>query len=367
VHNRRVLFICKRGGIYGGVYGEGTGRRSSGLKVSAGFVVNMLRANGVPAKLVVVTDNNDIDREVTAYRPTHVIIEALWVIPSKLPVLRRLHPAVEWIVRIHSEIPFLAHEGPAMEWILEYLEMGIEVAHNSKRALTALRQLVPPVAERRLSYLPNYYPTGLRPRNPSRPSDSAVDIGCFGAVRPMKNQLIQAIAAILFARSRGLYLRFHMNGTRIEHGGSTVLRNLSALFARSPDAELVLHPWVNHREFTRLASRMDVAMQVSFSETFNIVSADCAARGIPLVVSPEISWVIPAYQAAPTSLESIKRTLRVAYDSRHGSLPTANFKSLERTSREAVGIWLRWLGGAGPWWVGWLDSFGSKIRAAGGR
>lgn len=339
--HKRVLFICKRGGIYGGVYGEyGNGRPSSGLKNSAGFVVSMLLANGIEAKLVEVTDNNDIDREVTAFRPTHVVIEALWVVPSKFTVLRRLHPRVEWIVRIHSEIPFLANEGSAMGWILEYLDMGIEVAPNSRRALTALREL----ADGRLRYLPNYYPRGLRPRKPIRPSNGAVEIGCFGAIRPMKNQLMQAIAAIGFARSRGLYLRFHMNGTRMEQGGSPVLKNISALFPqRKLGAELVLHPWFNHREFVRLVRRMDVAMQVSFSETFNIVSADCAARWIPLVVSPEISWVIPEYQAAPTSLESIKRTLEVAYDSRHEALPTDNFWSLERVSREARGIWLGWL------------------------
>ena len=338
----KILFICKRGGIYGGVYGESTGKESSGLKNSAGFVVDMLGANGVEAKLVEVTDNNDIDREVTAYRPTHVIVEALWVVPSKFTVLRRLHPGVEWTVRMHSEIPFLANEGSAMGWIQEYLKMGIEVAPNSPRALAALRVLAPS-AEAPLRYLPNYYPTELSPRKPTRPSNGAVEIGCFGAIRPMKNQLMQAIAAASFARSRGLYLRFHMNGTRIEHGGSPVLKNISALFAESPDAELVLHPWVNYREFTRLVRRMDVAMQVSFSETFNIVSADCAARWIPLCVSPEISWVIPAYQATPTSLESIQRTLGSSYDSRHQAAPTLNFQSLQRASREALVIWLGWL------------------------
>lgn len=341
MHERKVLFICKRGGIYGGVYGEGEGKRTSGLKVSANLVVDMLRANDVLAKLVEVTDNNDIDREVTAYRPTHVIIEALWVVPGKFTVLRRLHPTVEWIVRVHSEIPFLAYEGSAIDWLLEYLEMGIEVAHNSPRALTALRELSS--AAKRLRYLPNYYPALLTPRKPARPSNGAIEIGCFGAIRPMKNQLMQAIAAVSFARSRGLYLRFHMNGTRIEHGGIPVLKNISALFAKSPEAELVLHPWVPHREFTRLVRRMDVAMQVSFSETYNIVSADAAARWIPLCVSPEIPWAIPAYQALPTSLESIKQTLGAAYDSRHQAAPTQNFWSLNRASREAVVIWLEWI------------------------
>jgi hypothetical protein len=347
MHKRKILFICKRGGIYGGVYGEGTGKRTSGLKVSAGFVVDMLLRNGVEAKLVEVTDNNDIDREVTAYRPDHVIIEALWVVPSKFTVLRPLHPAVEWIVRIHSEIPFLANEGSAIGWILEYLDMGIEVAPNSPRALAALR-VVAPSAEAPLRYLPNYYPTELTPRKPTRPSNGAVEIGCFGAVRPAKNQLMQAVAAIGFARQRGLYLRFHMNGTRIEHGGSPVLKNISALFARTPDAELVLHPWLDHREFIRLVRHMDVAMQMSFSESFNIVSADCAGVWIPLCVSPEISWVIPTYQAAPTSLESIQRTLGAAYDSRHQAAPTQNFQSLQRASFEAVAIWLEWILGREP-------------------
>jgi len=33
---------------------------------------------------------------------------------------------------------------------------------------------------------------------------------------------------------------------------------------------------------------MDICMQVSFSETFNIVAADCIASGVPVIVSSEI-------------------------------------------------------------------------------
>lgn len=351
MHERKVLFICKRGGIYGGVYGEySSGKQSSGLKNSAAFMVRVLNANGVEAKLVEVTDNNGIDREVTAYRPTHVIIEALWVVPSKFEVLQRLHPRVRWVVRIHSEIPFLAQEGSAMEWIFGYLARGIEVTPNSRRATTALRELVP---DGQVRYLPNYYPTGHRLRMPPAPPYTVVDIGCFGAVRPMKNQLLQAIAAISFARSRGLGLRFHMNGTRVEQGGSPVLRNITTLFTRG-DTKLLLHPWLNHREFTRLVRQMDIAMQVSFSETFNITAADAAARGVPVVVSPEISWGIPEYQAETTSLGSIERRLEVAYDSRRGLLPVLNFLALRQASREAAKIWLSWLGKPTPWWLRWL-------------
>src|ERR1035437_8193029 len=111
---KRVLFIAKKGQRYSGVYGYAA---SSGLLNSATFVEEMLHNLGVGAKVVHVVDNNDIDRAVTQYQPDVVIIEALWVIPSKFYVLTQLHPRVQWVIRVHSEIPFLAQEGMAMQWL----------------------------------------------------------------------------------------------------------------------------------------------------------------------------------------------------------------------------------------------------------
>jgi len=75
---------------------------------------------GVEASLVEVVDNNCIDREVHKYKPTHVFIEALWVVPEKFDVLIPLHPTVQWNVRLHSNTPFIANEGSAMDWITKY-------------------------------------------------------------------------------------------------------------------------------------------------------------------------------------------------------------------------------------------------------
>ena len=36
----------------------------------------------------VVVDNNGIDKEITEYKPTHVFIEGLWVVPEKFDVLK---------------------------------------------------------------------------------------------------------------------------------------------------------------------------------------------------------------------------------------------------------------------------------------
>ena len=102
----RVLFICK---IRSNFYGP-----SFGLINSCRFIANALEANGVEAKVVPVVDNSDIDREVHKFKPTHVFIEALWVVPSKFEELIPLHPKKKWFVRIHSKVPFLANEGMAM-------------------------------------------------------------------------------------------------------------------------------------------------------------------------------------------------------------------------------------------------------------
>ena len=62
---------------------------------------------------------------------------------------------------------------------------------------------------------------------------STIDIGAYGAIRPLKNQLLQALAAIKFAESIGKTLRFHINITRIENNGDPVLKNLRNLFSNS--------------------------------------------------------------------------------------------------------------------------------------
>lgn len=286
----RLLFILKsREGDWG--Y---SGSRESGLSNSVRFVVEMLNAQGIDAKAVEVPDNNAIDREVAAYRPTHVIIEAFWVVPEKFDVLMPLHPDVQWIVRDHSETPFLANEGIAFGWTVDYLRRGIEVMCNSPRAVTdmSIVAMAAGTDPSFVTYGPNHYPIprlcDMQPR--VRRSD-VVNIGCFGAVRPLKNHMTQAIAAIAFARSIGAQLRFHINATRVEGKGDPILKNLRELFRRLNSAELVEHGWMNHTDFLTALSGMDVLMQASFTETFNIVAADAMAVGVPVLASSEIPWV----------------------------------------------------------------------------
>jgi hypothetical protein len=332
----RVLFVCKRRAL-GGDYSY---TAASGLRNSVRFMVEMLADMGVPARQVDVIDNNCIDREVAAFKPDVCIIEALWVVPSKFEVLQRLHPNVHFVVRLHSEVPFLAMEGIAMEWIAGYLRQGIvTVAPNSDRLYDDLAELY---GHKHLVYLPNHYVTEA----PVYPKQGAgwLDIGCFGAVRPLKNHLIQAVAAIHFARSLRRPLAFHINAGRVEQRGDTVLKNVRALFDNTPDATLIEWSWMPYHRFKSVAGSMDLGMQVSFSETFNIVTADMVDSGVPMVTSPEVRWVSRLFHATPTSVPSIVGAMNRAWYLHSLMGNRLNRRGLEKHNREAFHTWAHYLG-----------------------
>ena len=134
-----VLFILKRREDYNQHEHNSKGL-STGLFNSATFMVEMLTKSGIEANLEIAIDNNCIDKFVTMHRPTHVIIEALWVVPSKFTILTKLHPSVKWIIRLHSEMPFLAGEGMAMDWLGDYTNnKNIQIAANAPRMLDEVR------------------------------------------------------------------------------------------------------------------------------------------------------------------------------------------------------------------------------------
>ena len=331
---KRILFIAKKGQVYSDGYScEYT---SSGLLNSAKFVVDMLLDHDIDATLVQVIDNNEIDREVTKYRPDVVIIEALWVVPEKFEVLTKLHPSVQWVVRVHSEIPFLAQEGIAIQWIFDYLKQdGVYVGFNSHRALHNFLRVS---WSNKLLYLPNYFPT----QHQGTPKDKspALHIGCFGAIRPLKNQLLQAMSAIRYADLVGKELKFHMNTARVE-GGHEVLKNIRALFKETKHT-LVEHGWLHHSRFQHLLARMDLSMCVSLSETFCLVAADSVSLGVPLVCSPEVRWSSRVSQADPTSMDSILDAMyRVGRLRRFTTI--LNRLGLKEYDQRSVEVWKEFL------------------------
>lgn len=352
----KVLFICKKRVDTYGI--------SFGLLNSATFVVNALDAKGIEAKVVTVVDSNGIDKEVASYKPTHVMIEALWVIPEKFEVLCKLHSKVTFIVRIHSKVPFLAMEGIAIEWIKKYNELAkkfdnLRISANSAEFNNTLKEAM----DINAIFLPNIYLpvskpssyfseleydnprffgwlTGTKPTKPD--SEKSLHIGCFGAIRPLKNHLNQALAAMMMANKVDRRLYFHVNGNRLEQRGDNVLKNLKALFAGTKHV-LVEHEWMPHAQFVRLVKTMDLGMQVSLTESFNIVVADFVANDVPIVVSKDIDWMPDDFVANPNDAEDIARMARKVWRGKVYDMQDGAKRALADHNEDATKTWLKYL------------------------
>jgi len=345
----RVLFILKRRHDYNPIEHDKI-NLTTGLYNSVNFMNKMLIRENIETKIVVVEDNNCIDREVTEYKPTHVIIEALWVVPTKFSALQKLHPDVSWIVRLHSDTPFIAGEGIAMDWIGEYSGYrNVIVACNSPKILQEIRTYLrirnkwpEKHTEEKVIYLPNYYPNFYKKKEHNFEKDY-INVGCFGAVRPLKNHLLQAMAAIKFADAVGKKLHFHVNSGRYEMKGEPVFNNLKALFEQlaSSGHELIIHGWMPREEFLQICAEMDIGLQVSLSETFNIVSADLISQGVPVVGSAEIPWMTNWTHADPVKSQDIALKLQATFD--HPQINVwLNQRGLTKYTNETKLIWSRY-------------------------
>lgn len=292
----KILFILKHRKNNNGY----SGNLHSGLYNSARFISDILNFNHVETKIVQVNDNNCIDREVSIFKPNIVVIEALWVEPNKFHILTKLYPNIKWIIRNHSKLPFLANEGIAIDWFYKYsIIPNVYISCNNLETNNKMKKLIG-----KSIYLPNYYPIDGLYENNKKIKNEWFNVGCFGAIRPLKNHLIQSIAAIEFANKHNLKMRFHINATRIEGRGEPILKNIQKLFENNIH-ELVEHEWVDHNLFLNLVSTMDIGLQVSYSETFNIVSADFVSRNRPIVGSNEIKWLPFWCRANPNDVDDI--------------------------------------------------------------
>lgn len=340
---QKILFVCKQRHTYSEEYSKEV-LTSSGLYNSANFVVQELNSIGVPSKLVDVVDNNDIDREVSLFKPTMVIIEALWVVPEKFDVLSRLHPNVKWVVRLHSKLPFLSGEGNAMDWIFRCAEKdNVYIGVNSKELDYDLSRVLP---VDKILYLPNVYRFPEEPIYHQFYSSSGFEvkkqlrIGGFGAIRPLKNQLMQAFAAITYAEKKEAELTYYINTGRVEgYQAKSILKNIRDLFARFPQHKLVEVGWLEHEDFIQLVRQMDLGMQLSYSETFNIVAADFVSNYIPFVGSSEIDWLYSCLWNVD-NLEYIHAAMDTALSHEH-TIPSA--LQLKVVSKENLLSWVKML------------------------
>lgn len=338
-----ILFINKnRENIFTDEVGEHQAKKqlSSGLNNSVNFINDELNKNEIKSAHAHAIDSNYIDKLVHTYNPKIVIIEGLWAMPAKFLELCRLHPNIKWIIRFHSDLPFIASEGIFSLWFFQYLNIkNMWVGVNSTKMYSSLKHIVP---QNKLLYLPNYYPIDDYNELPKlfNFNRNYINIGCFGAIRNLKNQFLQAFAAIEFAEKRGLSLNFHMNMTRIEDNSNSVEKNIRHLFKHNKKHNLISHTWMDHDKFLDVVANMDMGLQVSFAETFNIVAADCVNRNVPSIVSNEIYWADDRFKVHPTDYELLIERMNFIWDNKSDEMIyVANKNALKKYCASVIPTW----------------------------
>lgn len=340
-----VLFLVKRRAAYG-EYGSAP----FGLLYSARFVSRLLRHHNIWSEVIQVDDGNSIDKELVHYNPDTVILEALWATPAKVRELMSLkrHAHRQFVVRIHSKPSFLSMEGIAMKWLAEFAQLAREnprfkLAVNNKKAKLDLDGAL----NTDFLFLPNYYFSDPRARQTGyMRSRRFVSIGCFGAQRPLKNVLEQAIAAITYADATAKKLKFYINSTRVEQHGENVVKNVRELFKARPEHELIEVGWRHHDDFVKLVRTLDLGMQASFSESFNIVTADFVSAGVPIVVSHEIDWMPRLNQVATGFAMKTAIKLGDLYFLHRGLLAWWQRRALAKYNDKSERLWLKFARGS---------------------
>jgi hypothetical protein len=263
-----------------------------GLGVSALNTSKVLKRHGVNATAFAINSVNDLDAFLVAHpQTTHVVVAAAWLPALDLGKLAIRYPGVEFACNIHSNVGFLQADANGVALLGSYVHLQREllnfrVSGNNSEFVNWLTLAYTVEAE----YLPNLYDLDSTvPVNRPVYNGGALRIGAFGASRPLKNFMSAAGAAVAIAKELRVPVEFWMSGGRPE-GGAAIERAISALIASQASVTLNVLNWSAWPEFLDHLETMHLMIQVSYSESFNIVTADGIARGVPSVVSEVITW-----------------------------------------------------------------------------
>lgn len=274
-----------------------------GLGINALMIKEVLGKHRIDVDIHGVKDASEIE-EIIAFSfkkqpPRYVILEAPWVDPKTIERWLTEFPNIHFIVRCHSQIDFLAVEPGAIWQLRKEIELqkkypNFKLATNSKH----LQHWFDTVFNIDSLYLPNLYHR-TKPVMPVGPDPDTLHIGSFGALRTGKNHTSSCAVAMIMAKELRKKLRFYVNVNRQEHGPG-VLEALKAMTNNVEGVTLVEVPWKPWHDFKHVVADMDLCMQLSHTETFNITSADAVNELVPCLVSAAIEWCPPSWKVVNT-------------------------------------------------------------------
>ena len=283
-----------------------------GLGVAAINTAKVLRREGTKADVWPIINSSDLRTRLQATPAKHVIISAPWIPTAEMQVLSNDFPDIHFSVNCHSNVGFLQADRNGVKLVREVmeLEMGtpnVHLAGNSRRFCNWVREAFGAPC----LFLPNLYwlESGSLPQSSSFGGDT-LRIGAFGATRPLKNLMSAAAAALEISRNLRVPLELWLSAGRAEGGGETVLAAVQEMLGGLPHVKLVMNGWQSWPKFRKVVGHMHLLLQPSYTESFNMVTADGIAEGVPSVVSNAIDWAPEHWKANVDDVLDIARVGR---------------------------------------------------------
>ena len=322
-----------------------------GLGVAALANADYLKAHGEEATVFPVRHNIDIVREISDYAKehkhplTHVVISAPWLSTRDTAAIVDHFPMIQFVVVSHSNVGFLQADPSGIHLLRDYIELAhkhdnLSIGGNGSRFCNWISEAYSTHAV----LLPNMYPIHRSfierfEHDLGRIVRDGLRIGSFGAIRPLKNQLTAAAAAVTIGRKLGVPVEFHLSAGREEGGGNIVLNAIQQMTHDLPDFKLVLDGWRGWHEFREIVADMDLLIHPSYTESFNMVTADGISQGIPTVGSEAIYWLPESWRAdSDDAIEIAEVGIRLLNEG-----PKEGMRALRLHNERSLVDWKRFL------------------------
>jgi hypothetical protein len=315
-----------------------------GLGVSALNTAKVLKRHGIPVTAKAINSIIDLDTFLRQHPDVNrVVISAAWLPLLHLGHLVCQYPHVEFAVNIHSNVGFLQADPNGVNLLQGYVDLAEEllnfrISGNSLKFTDWLSEAYTIAS----LYLPNLYNLDHKTLT-NRPlyNGGTLRIGAFGATRPQKNFMTAAGAAIAISKELRVPVEFWMSGGR-EEGGGTIQRAITALLRSQPMVHLHILTWATWPEFLRFIESLHLMLQPSYTESFNMVTADGISRGVPSVVSDAIDWAPSNWITKMDDALLIARAGRNLITDPHAIVDGT--KALEYHNRQGIQEWADFVG-----------------------
>lgn len=318
----------------------------AGMGVTATNNRLYLNQKGVAADAFSVIDGYDLRNQLRSGNwnsVTHLIMSAPFFDCGFLKQLCGEFSNIQFTTTIHSNAGFLGLDPWAMG-LLGELVQAEKTLSNFKLSVNSVKfaKVVNEIYKISCLTLPNLYPH-IEPVSVRKPNhNSIIKIGCFSALRSLKNMPTAAFAAAVFAAQSKKTVEFSiMSGRNEDPQAEKILTGIQRLYTGLDNIKLVQYPWVPWTEFRELVRTMDMLFMPSFTESFNNVCADAIGVGVPVVGSTAIDWLPKQCQANPDNAVNIAD---IAHSIYHDPLIIRDsVKALQSHNDKSFAMWNQWI------------------------